>query len=42
MLFLYSRHMATSRIQLTDALKSIFREIAQQLRDGECRRIASS
>ena len=37
MLFLYSRQMTTSTIQLTDALKSIFRETAQQLRGSERR-----
>ena len=37
MLFLYSRQMATSTIQLTDELKSILRETSQKLKGSERR-----
>ncbi len=37
MLFLYSRFMEAGTLQLTDSLKSIFREIAQQLKGSERR-----
>lgn len=37
MLFLYSRHMEAGTIQLTDSLKSLFRETAQQLKGSKRR-----
>ncbi len=42
MLFLYSRHMEAGTIQLTDSLKSLFRETAQQLKGSKRRQFMAN